>query len=522
MFPSKYPPPPSDAGAGMAGRFRLAGAVLAAPLLVLSALPAAAQTPGVCDGSCTVTITSTPANGTHYVAGEAITTRIGRLGGNGLSSTTPVAFTMSRMALDIGGVTRQAAPTQAVVNAFLADLRPRAVDFSYTVVATDYDADGISIPQNSISGTTWLSWISQGGGGVNITLNRDHAALPAQRTHQVIGYSASISSTTPAALTEGNLSGATVAVALNGVTFESGVTAASFELVTTMTGVTVDSVSSVSSGDTSATLTLASTADIDATGTLAVKVLAAAHSGIPDLTTGTVTVAPVLAVGAGASTSALAVPVREGAMGTWDVVLNSDPGAACTGASSLTIAVASDDTAAVTVSPATLTFTTANWSTAQAVTATGVADNDLADETATVSHTVTAACTGYPTTLAIASVRVAVEDDDISIISVDSPRVVEGDAGDTPTLVFTVTLAPAAAVEATVDYAQASGGTAIAGSDFTAVAGGTLTFAPGETRKTISVTVTGDADQEADEGVQLSLSSPMPSTVVIGTAACIR
>ena len=467
-----------------------------------------------CDGgSCTVTITSTPANGTHYVAGEAITTRIGRLGGNGITTTTPVAISMSRMALNIGGVARQASATTTI-----PPTGQREIDFSYTVTASDYDGDGISIPQNSISGTTWLSWIPEGG-GFNITLNRDHAALPAQRAHQVIGYSASISSTTPAALTEGNLSGATIAIALTGVTFESGVTASSFELVTTMTGVSISSVSSVSSGDTAATLTLASTADISTTADLAVRVLAAAHSGIPDLTTGTVPVVPVLAVGTGASTSTLAVAVREGGMGTWSVVLNADPGSGCTGASSLTIAVASDDTAVATVSPATLTFTTANWSTAQTVTATGVADNDLADETATVSHTVTAACTGYPTTLAIASVRVAVEDDDTSLISVDAPRVLEGGVGDTPTMDFTVTLAPAAAVEATVDYSQALGGTAQSGTDFTAVAGGTLTFAPGETRKTVSVTVTGDTTQETDESVQLFFSNPMPSTVVVGTGS---
>ena len=480
-------------------------AVLAAPLLALVAAPAAAHDVGT-GTQVTVAITSTPANGTHYVAGESITTRISGLGRWGVVTTQPNVFSASRMALDIGGTTRQA----SVTTTFDPVAYHHEVDFSYTVVAADLDADGISIPENSISGTSWRT-------GTNAdVLDRDHAAL--QSEQQVIGPAASITSTTPATLTEANLNGATVALTVN-VGFGSGVTTASFELVTTLTGVTIDSVSTVNSGDTTATLTLASTADLTGTATLAVKVLAAAHASTIDLTTGTVSVRPVLAAGTGASTSALAIPVREGGMGTWDVVLNADPGSGCTGASSLTIAVASDDTGAVTVSPATLTFTTANWNTAQTVTATGVADNDLADDTATVSHTVTSACTGYPLTLAIASVRVAVEDDDISVISADSPRVVEGDTGDTPTLVFAVTLAPAASVEATVTYAQASGGTASAGTDFTAVAGGTLTFAPGETRKTVSVTVTGDTDQETDEGVQLSLTSPTPSTVVIGTGS---
>ena len=479
-------------------------AFLAASLISFAAVPAAAQV--------TVAITSTPANGTHYVAGEAITTRIDLE--HTISSTTPLPMNASRMALEIGGVTRQAVVTAADATAVQSGSSISVVNFTYTVVAADLDSDGISIPANSISGTNWLRFTVQ-----NVPLDRDHAALPAQSAHQVIGPAASIASTTPAALTEANLNGATVALTVN-VGFESGVTTASFELVTTMTGVTIDSVSSVSSGDTSATLTLASTADIAATGTLAVKVLAAAHASTIDLTTGTVTVAPVLAVGAGASTSALAVPVREGGMGTWDVVLNADPGSSCTGASSLTIAVTSDDTTAVTVSPATLTFTTANWSTAQTVTATGVADNDLDDATATVGHTVTSACApSYPTTLAIASVRVAVEDDDTSLITVDAPRVFEGGVGDMPTMDFVVTLAPAAEVEVTVDYSQASGGTAASGTDFTAVTSDTLTFAPGETSKTISVTVLGDADLESDEGVQLFFNNPSPSSVVIATGS---
>ena len=480
-------------------------------LFALAAVPAAAQV--------TVSITSTPANGTHYVFGESITTRITGFAtpnaqhsqGFNTCRNYPNApgrmpslssWRCNWMRIDIGGTLRTAWITNRPVST-------STVNYQWIVLGDDIDADGISIPANSIFGQPWRI------GGQAAFVDRNHAALPAQAGQQVYGPNASIASTTPAALSSANLNGATIEVELGGSTFESGVTAASFELVTTASGVAIDSVSSVSSGDTTATLTLATTANVPAAGTLAVRVRAAAHSEGRVFTTDAVSWA--LAAGAGASTNTPTVPVEEGSMGTYDVVLTSDPGAACTGAASLTIAVASDDTAVATVSPATLTFTTANWGTAQTVTATGVADNDLDDDTATVSHTVTSACTGYPLTLPIASVRVAVEDDDTSLISVDSPRVVEGNAGDTPTLDFTVTLAPAAAVEATVTYAQASGGTASAGTDFTAVAGGTLTFAPGETRKTISVTVTGDTDQEPDEGVQLSLSSPTPSTVVIGT-----
>src|SRR5262249_512272 len=61
--------------------------------------------------------------------------------------------------------------------------------------------------------------------------------------------------------------------------------------------------------------------------------------------------------------------------------------------------------------------------------------------------------------------------------------------------VFTVTLSAASAFTVTVNYATQAF-TATAGSDFTAVSG-TLTFAPGETSKTVAVPVIDDAVQES-------------------------
>ncbi len=481
---------------GMAGKSRLAGAarlcaVLAAPLLALVAAPAAAQV--------TVSITSTPANGTHYVAGEAITTRISGLA-NGVVTTHPNQFSASRMALDIGGVTRQA----SVTTVLSPPNYPRSADFSYTVTVDDFDTDGVSIPQNSISGTEWRR-------GATNPIDRDHAALPAQAGQQVIGSAASISSTSPAILHENNLDTATVTVALTGVTFGSGVTASSFELVTTMTGVTVNSVSSVSSGDTSATLTLASTANLLAAANLAVRVLAAAHTGGTDLTTGTVPVAWVAewTFGPGAGATVIDMAVEEGYAGFYRMEPSTDPGASCTGG--VTIGIASDNPA-VTVSPTQFGFDSTDWGTTSVeVTATAVEDDNVVDETVTISHTVTTGCTGtYPTTLAIFSVRMTVDDDDTGIFSIDSPRVVEGDSGPTP-MIFTVTLSPAAAVQATVAYGYVMSGSATSGVDHAAIPSGTLTFAAGETSKTISVTVNGDTDQEPDEGIGVQLINPAPS-----------
>src|SRR6185503_10578163 len=51
-------------------------------------------------------------------------------------------------------------------------------------------------------------------------------------------------------------------------------------------------------------------------------------------------------------------------------------------------------------------------------------------------------------------------------------------------------------------------GTAVAGSDYEA-ASGTITFAPGEVAKTITVNVIGDYDREADEDFFVRLSDPV-------------
>ena len=486
-----FTPPPA---LGMTGRSRFVRAarlcaVLAAPLLALAAAPAAAQT---------VSITSTPANGEYYVAGEAITTRIVT------ESITSGATHAAQMKLDIGGVERLASSTTSHSAGITT------VNFSYTVVATDLDTDGIGIPADSIVGSSWNT-----GFLPPRVINRNNAALDDQPAHKVIGPSASITSTTPAALGLTNLDGATVTVELGGVTFGSGVTASSFELVTAMAGVSISGVSSVTSGDTTATLTLSAPAAVSAAAPLAVKVPEAAHSGSLDLTTATVNVTQLVSAGSGASTDTRALLLEEGAMGSWDVALSADPGAGCTGG--VTIGIASDDSA-VTVSPATLTFDSTNWSTAQPVTATAVEDGDLADETATISHMVTATgcASAYPTGLSIASVRVAVDDDDTSLFSIDSPRVVEGDSGPT-TMTFTVTLSPAASVQATVGYIYSMAGSAIAGTDHAAIPGGALTFAPGVTTQTISVAVNGDTDHEPDEGVAVQLRNPRPSGFVLAT-----
>ena len=75
---------------------------------------------------------------------------------------------------------------------------------------------------------------------------------------------------------------------------------------------------------------------------------------------------------------------------------------------------------------------------------------------------------------------------------------------------FTVTLSRVSTSQVTVNYATADGtgsNAAVAGEDYEETSG-TLTFAPGDTEKTVSVTVLDDAVDEGEETFTLTLSNP--------------
>lgn len=86
--------------------------------------------------------------------------------------------------------------------------------------------------------------------------------------------------------------------------------------------------------------------------------------------------------------------------------------------------------------------------------------------------------------------------------------------GTSPNTTFNVVvkLTAASTQPVTVKYTTAES-TAKAGSDYTALAEQTLTFAPGETEKTIAVAVVADDIREADEEFKLVLSAPSNATI---------
>lgn len=100
-------------------------------------------------------------------------------------------------------------------------------------------------------------------------------------------------------------------------------------------------------------------------------------------------------------------------------------------------------------------------------------------------------------------------------LSIADVSVQEGNAG-TRLMTFTVILSAAAAGPVTVAYSTADG-TATSGSDYVA-ASGNLTFAAGETSKTLQVTVNGDTAAEGNEAFTVRLANAAGATIADGSA----
>jgi hypothetical protein len=91
-------------------------------------------------------------------------------------------------------------------------------------------------------------------------------------------------------------------------------------------------------------------------------------------------------------------------------------------------------------------------------------------------------------------------------ITVANAEVYEGNSGSTP-MTFTVRLSGPSPETVTVAYATGPEGDATPGVDYVAVAG-VLTFAPGDTARTVVVSVLGDPVQESSESFAFRLSAP--------------
>ncbi len=107
---------------------------------------------------------------------------------------------------------------------------------------------------------------------------------------------------------------------------------------------------------------------------------------------------------------------------TYTVVLDAQP------SGTVTVTLTSGDTSVARVSPASLTFTTSDWNTAQQVTVTGVDDSTDEDRSTTITHTISGG--GYGS-VSIADVAVTLTDDDTARVTPPSkPTGLEAVGGD--------------------------------------------------------------------------------------------
>ena len=113
-----------------------------------------------------------------------------------------------------------------------------------------------------------------------------------------------------------------------------------------------------------------------------------------------------------------------------------------------------------------------------------------------------------------ADVGTITNDDLTPGLSVDDVSIVEGNT-ETSTATFTVSLSTPSAFASSVNWSTIDG-TATAGVDYVAGSGG-VSFAVGETSKTVTITVQGDAIDEANETFDVALANPLGSLIADGT-----
>ncbi|MEH2239058.1 Calx-beta domain-containing protein [Nostoc sp.] len=116
-----------------------------------------------------------------------------------------------------------------------------------------------------------------------------------------------------------------------------------------------------------------------------------------------------------------------------------------------------------------------------------------------------------------------IDDDNQSTISISDVSLLEGNAGTTTNANFTVTLSASSLQQVTVNYNTSDGTAQVTDSDYNS-AFGTITFAPGETKKTLGIGVIGDNKFEANETFSVNLFGATNATITdsLGVATIIN
>ena len=336
---------------------------------------------------------------------------------------------------------------------------PAGLSFGLPDCATERTVCGT--PTAASTGTVTVT-VSDGDS--NMAMN-DRDTLTFMAT--VPAASAGIASTTPTALAETNLNGATLRIELSGTVFVGGVSPSSFQLSTTPTIAGLSIASATRTSPTEATLTLRfDGTNFDTQATLLVRVLSTAHRFGGDQDTGTVAVTPTGGVMLSAT----------------ELALEEDPGTTNANVGTYTAVLAGQPAGAVTVTPASsnpdvtlsgaLTFNATNWNTAQTVTATAGADDDAVDDVAHVTHAVQ----GVPGVTSGPRVRVTVNDKDAQGLTLDAATLTGSGVTEGMTATYTVRLASEPTGPVTVAVSSSDGATTVDADAGAAGAQNTLLF----------------------------------------------
>ena len=211
--------------------------------------------------------------------------------------------------------------------------------------------------------------------------------------------------------------------------------------------------------------------------------------------------------GVGVRVSPTRLTIDEGEDDTYTVVLNSQPTA------DVTVTVGTPTDPDVSVNKTTLTFTDSTWEDAQTVTVSTVHDQDAADDTATIAHSV-ASTDGDYNGITARSVSVKVTDDEEVPVTVNFASATYS-ANEGGTVRVTVTLDEKPEREVVIHITKTEQGDA-SSSDYSGVPD-TITFRSGDTAKYFTFSGTQDNIDDDGESVLLGFSATLPNAVTAGT-----
>ena len=442
------------------------------------------------------TLTVSPESVSEGAAATTVTVTA-RLNGGTRSEATPVAVT-------VGSGTATSGTDFAAVTGFSISIpaNTRSHTGTFTLTPTQ---DTVDEPDETVTvgGTTTVSGFSVTGTTVGITDDDASPTVTLSLSDASIAEAGGVATVT-ASLSHASSEATTVTVS---VSPDSPAVAGDY-------GISANQALTIAAGQTASTGTVTVTGvnnDVD-TADKTVKVQGTAGNTVGASGPADVTLTLEDDDTRGVTVSKSDLDIAEDGSGTYTVVLGSEP----TGSVTVTPSRTSGSTD-VTVSGA-LTFTTADWDTAQTVTVSAAQDPDAIDDTAVLGHAVRGGDYG---SVVAASVDVTVDDDETAstgvTLSVSPDSVSEGASATTVTV--TARLNGGTRGDATPVAVTVGSGTATSGTDFAAVTGFSISI-PANTQShtgTFTLTPTQDTVDEPDETVTVGGTTTVSGFAVTGT-----